>query len=78
MKGINITLIIPLRIALFKRNWGKLTGEILLILYKKVMFWQSHLPDGLVHLNDKYDFKLIYRVLRKQSDSCLINFIKLF
>ncbi len=42
------------------------------------MFRQSHLPDELVHLNDKYDFKLIHRVLKKQSDSCLINFIKPF
>jgi len=40
--------------------------------------YQSYLPGEFVKLYDIDDFKLINRALKKQSDSALINSIKLY
>jgi hypothetical protein len=37
------------------------------------MFWQSRLPGEHGHLYDIHDFRLIHGILKKHSDSCLIN-----
>jgi hypothetical protein len=42
------------------------------------MSWHLLLPGELIHLYDIHDLKFVHEVLRKQSDSCLINSIKLF